>query len=459
MRWAGNVGILGRLTREDFKRTTERTFWNVCPKEFIDHEHSLPSKGYHRFINGSELYFAHFRDKMQFFSGEIGFAALDEISELEDDSIWNTLDGRLRHALNRCVLHAEGMCPPPAAPPPADQGCPGKRPRYYLLGAGNPAGHDWVWQKAHPESPQKLQGYQWFRPQPFENAENLPGDYYQKLIRDNSHDWVSRFVLGSSNVFEKQIWKEWNDEVHLIDPVRRLPTWINIVALDHGITGQTACVWMAVDHSGNLIFYRDYRKSNLSVQFHAEEILSLTGSEKVDEWKADPMIWQVRGARKGTKTPYTIWDEYAEYGIEWTKADNDLAAGISRVATFLNPDPERPFPAWHPKAGQGGSPRLFVFRTCKEIKTYVPQWRYKADSERPSEAGKDTPDSFRYAVMSREAPEINPGAERLVTTEDLRRAYTRRLATIPSRVHARLNKAAIDRMVSRSDLDALETFY
>jgi hypothetical protein len=444
LKYPGNRSILGRYRWRDFEKTTQVTLMKTIPKGMLDTKKTVMSKGLWTFINGSEIFGAHFDDKEQFFSGEIGWFGVDEVTELPDHDVWNTLEGRLRWVLPRCCLHRDQNCPEVIGG--TDVVCPGRRPAYYGLGTGNPNGHDWVWAKSHPDSKQRLIDYDLITPAPFENAKNLPEGYYQNLIRRNGDDWVKRFVFGSFDVFESQVWKEWNQKVHLIAPFKIPETWTRGVWLDHGVNAPTAAVWSAIDHDGNFIFYRDYKEVHPAVSVHADRILDESNKEIIDLWEADPAIWQTKGVKHGTLEPYAVYDEYFESGITFSPAQNDLSAGISRVSSYLKPDEDRRFPHWHPKAGEPGAPKMFVFTTCKEIKQDLPAWKYMpikdGITERPSNKDKHIPDCVRYAIMSREQS-LSPNAFKGVepSTEQLRQRQKFSVQTYPTRHYANLQKA------------------
>jgi hypothetical protein len=48
-------------------------------------------------------------------------------------------------------------------------------------------------------------------------------------------------------------------------------------------------------------------------------------------------------------------------------ANNDRAAGYARLLELIHPQGRRPFPGWHPRSGELGSPQLFVFRSCEHV--------------------------------------------------------------------------------------------
>jgi hypothetical protein len=60
-------------------------------------------------------------------------------------------------------------------------------------------------------------------------------------------------------------------------------------------------------------------------------------------------------------------DEFHDCGLPIVKANNDRRAGYLRLSELLKPDEDRRFPSWHPRAGELGSPRMFVSERCTNL--------------------------------------------------------------------------------------------
>jgi hypothetical protein len=114
--------------------------------------------------------------------------------------------------------------------------------------------------------------------------------------------------------------------------------------------------------------------------------------------------------------PLSLADEYRLYGILPMRANHDRAAGYARLLELLHPDDERPFPSWHPRRGEKGSPRLFVFPSCKHL---ISQFKSAPIAEDGRDAGEaydakwanahgHALDSARYFAMTRPSPSQEP---------------------------------------------------
>jgi hypothetical protein len=193
--------------------------------------------------------------------------------------------------------------------------------------------------------------------------------------------------------------------------------------MDHGAANPTAWLAWAVDHDGNLVCFDHYYSPGL-VSAHAAEVKSRreNGWLRRDwrsgefEWQrcyADPSIRASHGLTSRRGVPASVLTEYLEHGVDWlVMANNDRAAGYARLLELVHPEPGRPFPSWHPRTGDTGAPRLYVFRTCEEL---VAQMRSAPIAKDGSDAGEAVDGKWenahghahaaaRYGVLSRPAP-------------------------------------------------------
>jgi len=105
--------------------------------------------------------------------------------------------------------------------------------------------------------------------------------------------------------------------------------------------------------------------------------------------------------------PWSIFEEYDEYGISLSPANNSKEAGWNRVGEYLRVDPEH----IHPITGKRGSPRLFISARCKWLLTEIPEYIWKRlsnESTNPKEEARKLKDhacdALRYLVMSLPSP-------------------------------------------------------
>lgn len=188
------------------------------------------------------------------------------------------------------------------------------------------------------------------------------------------------------------IWPEFEQKLHIIEPIE-IPDWFEKVGvLDPAVTGTTAVLFSAIDEDGNLYITDEYYEQNKRASEVSEAIKG-----KANTWFGDPAGRQKRVERSGVA--FSIFDEYADNGIQLIAAQNDVNAGINRVAEYF-------------KAG-----KIRIFNRCKNL-IYELE-RYHWSEEKETSSGIVTPkpyksldhacDCLRYLVMSR-----TPGSDKPV---------------------------------------------
>jgi len=404
--------VIGRYTFRDFQRTTRTTLERVMIPEIV--ERQLPGgEGWiirtSDLDNPATLYTAHYDEPGAFTSMGLGAFAVDEVngddlSPSVPEAVWRMLAARL----GRDVPHV-------------------KRP--YGLLAGNPGGHSWPWKYHHPDSPDRLSDAWMFTPRAYENSGNLPQGYYERLERNNGADWVARYVHGSHDVFEGQVFPELAESRDCIDPFPIPETWPRIIALDHGQRNPTAVGFMAINEDGVIFLYDEHYEAGRPISYHAEKIKNrLPGLKKAKEirWPADPSIF-AKTMQKAGKT-YSVFDEYSDYGLDqWEPGENDKAAGRNRIKEYLKLGKLKFFRGRVPNAW-----REMTQLHWKRIRSLVDRDAPEAEAD----VDDHSPDYLRYALMTRpdSAVREKPEAPRPTVGEQrTRRAHRHFAAALKNR--------------------------
>jgi PBSX family phage terminase large subunit len=351
-------------------------FFNICPAEFIA-EHS---KTEHKvtFFNGSTLIFRHLEEPDKLKSLNLGFFAIDEMTEIPED-VFLMLQSRLRR---------------------------NNVPRRVGFGSTNPEGHDWVWHKwcvAHKDDP----NYLFVRAPTYENK-YLPSDYVSDLEASYPDHWRKRYIEGDPTAFAGQILTTWDDRIHVVEPFDVPKDWNRAVILDHGTNNPTAVIWMAIHPENFKIVYREHYEAQQVIEHHFKKIVEYTGSDDVGTYIADPAIFNktLQDPRRGI---HSVADEYAELGLHFIQGDNDVKSGLQKLVEHFNiwPQLKNPF------TQQQGSPKIFITRDCENTIYEVPQYRwkdvkirgrYRSKPEEPEKANDHTVDCIRYGLMSNLQP-------------------------------------------------------
>lgn len=365
LKFPGSYGIVTRWSYRELEATSFKCLLDIIPPSFIERQYKnqllLVLK------NGSQLQGFNLQNHKRLTSLNISWFWIDEVTEIEESSFLQ-LQGRLR----------------------------GQGARRGWV-TGNPNGKDWVYNTFVGQS---RPDYAFFHAKTSENT-HLPQDYVDNLRRYYPPEWVDRFMNGSFDVFEGQIFNEFSTTAHVIHPndVFQIPKeWPRFRGIDHGIYHPTCCLWAAMAPSGDLFIYDCYYQRNKLVSEHAAAILEKSGTDQFEWTVIDPSTNR-REAILGT----TIKDEYRSLGIPTIDGNNAILDGISRVKELLRVDPVHA----HPVHGRTGSPRLHIFPTCAELIWEIAQYKWKdqrpgmdsKEREEPVDRHNHAIDPLRYIVM------------------------------------------------------------
>ena len=317
--------------------------------------------------NGSVLMFRHGEDLNALKNINLGGALMIQAEEMTEDDLW-FLNGRLRRIEGTRQLRLE---------------C-------------NYDGHNWIYRLFNEQKIGTL-----LTTNTFDNEKNLPPDYIPnlKLLPKKLQD---RYLYGSDADMEGQIWDEFSGK-NVRDPFYIPVEWERIVILDHGFTNPTAVLWAAIDWDGVIYIYDEHYEAGKVISYHSEKIKERDNSG-VKTFLIDPSCFaktQIKGQEL-----HSIADEYADYGLRFTPAENNLLAGINRVNEYFKAE------------------KLIILKNCvntiREVEGY--KWQkiksgvQKNEPDQPIGKDDHTCADLRYLVMSRPSqtrfkePPLNPNS-------------------------------------------------
>lgn len=196
------------------------------------------------------------------------------------------------------------------------------------------------------------------------------------------------------------VYKQFS-EANIIDPVVIPKDWLHVAALDHGYTNPTAWLWAGIDRDGRIIVYDEHYESDEIVSHHAEKVhqINRIHSREPDYYVGDPSIRNVDPI-----TGTSVQLEYIEHGLPIMLGNNDVRAGINRVAQMLE--------------GRNGRPQLYITKNCVNLIFELHRYRWsiwatkrmqfdKNKKEEPHKKQDHACDALRYLVASR--PTIDDG--------------------------------------------------
>jgi len=375
-----NFGLIGRLTYPELRDTTQKTFFEFCPPDWYAESRGgiwNKSENYIRLYNGSEIIFRHLDNisETELLSLNLGWFGIDQAEETSE-SVFQILQSRLRN---------------------------NKVARRYGFLICNPAGHNWLWKRFHPESKEKMNDGFYVESTTYDNKINLPEDYIRHMEESYSEEMVKRYLYGSWDVFEGQVFVEFDKKVHVIDPFDIPPFWERIISIDHGLVNPTAVLWSAIDQDGNVFVYDEHYQAGRPISYHASEIKRKTGKQKISLTVIDPST--IAKTREKNGFPFSVIQEYNDYKVYPVPGNNDVMASINRIKEFLKIQPKR----FHPVNGKVGSPRLFIFKNCENTISEISKYHWKKlrslnprnPLEQTSDIDDHTVDALRYMIMAR----------------------------------------------------------
>jgi len=284
LNYEGNRGYLCRQHLVDLRRSTLDAFFRICPRELI-RRHWREDRII-EFWNGSELLYgalgaADDIDRIK--STEFGFFAIDEATETYEE-YFLLLASRLRWRTHKGVFVP-----------------------YHGLLATNPE-PGWVKDRFIDQT---LKDHAFIPALPTDNP-HLPEDYVVTLEGNFSEEWIARYLKGSWDTFEGQIYTEFERDKHIYKDIGIGEYWHKVRVIDHGYVNPTCCLWAAGDFDGNLWIYDEHYEKGLTVEENAHVI-----NQKHPNFKGvtliDPSCFSITQVTTGM--PCSIADEYNNNGI------------------------------------------------------------------------------------------------------------------------------------------------
>lgn len=220
---------------------------------------------------------------------------------------------------------------------------------------------------------------------------NLPDDYSDTLNMLTGVQY-QRLVLGKWVAAEGQVYDDFNEEIHVVEPFDIPADWKRYRSIDFGYRNPFVCQWWALDHDDRLYMYREIYMTGRTVKEHAEQINRLSEGESYVATIADHDASDRATLR--------------ENGISTIAARKDVRVGIEKVQQRLKVQPD-------------GLPRLFYVQgalvekdttleaankptcTVQEYPGYVfPDTKQnKNEDENPVKVDDHGLDDTRYLVM------------------------------------------------------------
>lgn len=129
------------------------------------------------------------------------------------------------------------------------------------------------------------------------------------------------------------VFKSFNPEKHIINPITPPLGWTHYVSMDHGFNNPTCFLWHAVSPNGAIVTYDELYDNERTIASYADEIHernSLEGRRPPDVYIGDPAIKQ-RMANTGDSVQAT----YAKLGVPIMLGNNDVNIGVEKMNRYF----------------------------------------------------------------------------------------------------------------------------
>ena len=368
------LGMIARQTYPELRDSTQRTFFELVHLfGLLPGVHYDYKKQENRVIfkNGHEIIFRSLDDPAKLLSINLGWFYIDQAEEVSEE-VFLTLLGRLRAvATPQCWI------------------------------TGNPLGHNWVWHRfIHDPVPGNII----FNAKTEENIHNLPEGYIDSLKKNYNEIWINRYLYGSWDAFEGQIYPDFEPSIHVVNDINPDYNWRRFIAIDHGRTNPTAILWGAVDQDDKVWVYREHYEAGQDAEYHARMCKSFLNEGAYETYVIDPST----GAGK-TDDPETIGNRYRQLGVPVINANNDVQGGIDKVTEYIKKN------------------KIFITRSCENLRREMVNYQWEQPSasrvdlntpEKPLKKDDHAVDSLRYmigeVVNSSKKPDTRNDTQRFI---------------------------------------------
>lgn len=218
----GTRGIIARKDLKDLKESTKVFFFNYCPPQIILDQNEVDQFVMVRTVDPtkpSRIKFAHGKDPKSFESDEIGFFALDEADEFEEETVKTLITRRRQKGVARFGLYAFNP----------------------------PARTHWLYRffvKDLETNPELRKHRELFTNTTFENQHNLPLGYVDQLKRTYAGDDLNRYLYGEwgSVSSDRAVFPSFREQIYVSSiKLEHKPGVMIIRAVDYGMSA--GCLW------------------------------------------------------------------------------------------------------------------------------------------------------------------------------------------------------------------------
>ncbi len=211
-----------------------------------------------------------------------------------------------------------------------------------------------------------------------------------KTLTDSlSDDLLESRRYGRFKASEGLVYPEFDENVHVIDPVNLPSEWQDNISIDPGLNNPLSAHWYSVDYDGNVYVQAEHFEAGKDVNYHSQKIKEICAKLN---WKKDfsgkiGALIDSAANQKTLSSLKSVTELFHEQGINVNpNVNKDMFSGLQRVKQYLKI--------------VDGKPKIYIFRTCvnliRELKSY--RW---GEGETPRKTDDHALDELRYYLMTK----------------------------------------------------------
>jgi hypothetical protein len=264
---------------------------------------------------------------------------------------------------------------------------------------GTPKGKNYFWE-LWLKGQRKEEGFESWQYKTVDNP-YIPRSEVKAAQESTNERYFRQEYEASFEDFTGLIWPEYDEKKHIVEPLAIPDNWESLGCIDPAPTSTTAALYGRFDVDGNLYLVGEFYKQDVRVS----EVCESTRG-KCKDWLIDPAAKSFKSATKMGNL-YSLFDEYTDYGFSPLPYENDVYAGINRVAEYF----------------KRGKIRI-VRGSCPMLEEELSTYHWSQQRETVNGVSKPSPfkvkdhlcDCLRSLVMSRaegarpQEPKAKPGS-------------------------------------------------
>lgn len=259
----------------------------------------------------------------------------------------------------------------------------------------------------------------------YANVQRLLGVYKRLIERGDRQTWEQEY--GAQFIaMAGRIYSLFNRRTHVRSGWEINPAWTTFCSLDAGAANPTHALMGGIDQAGRIWVRNEWVMKGVPIKVHAREILNRF---IVEGRQIFPTICVIDPSAK--QWAY----DFHEHGLHFSKARNDVRAGIERVKSLFVPEKIANLPL--------GVPKIIIHPDCPVLINQLLKYRWKPNRgivvagrlvnvyEIPLKSDDHGPDALRYIAatyhpgVSHEIPHVYSSLSKAIY-DDIRRCTSLR---------------------------------